>query len=244
MDKEKHLENIGERCYPGQSQKRTVDDHLARYNFVSRFIKDKIVLDIACGDGYGSEIMKKTGAKVVFGVDNDKSIIEQAKQKYKDINFVSSEATNTPFEDNYFDIVISFETWHHLDSYQDFIPEMHRILRLGGTLIISVPNEKVIYLNPFHRKFLTKFYRVDFNKKKIKKYLRDYFYIEQWYGQRYVKRIYLNFFVKCLLYFGQLISPVIRKKVDQVFKLADGSAVKPLLHDNSRYLIVLCKKKN
>jgi ubiquinone/menaquinone biosynthesis C-methylase UbiE len=124
------------------------------------------------------------------------------------------------------------------------MPEMARILKPGGRLAFSVPNEKVIYLNPFHRKFLTRFYRVDFNKRKILKFLKNHFEVERWYGQRFVKKLYLNFFLKLLLYFGQLLSEKVKQKTDLTFKLADGPAVKPLDGDNARYFVVLCRRKN
>jgi SAM-dependent methyltransferase len=234
---------IGERCYLSQTKNRTIEDHLARYNFFVDFVRGKKVLDIACGEGYGCEIIKNGGAKEVWGADNDSETIERARQKYSGIDFIASEATKTPFADDFFDAVISFETWHHLDEYGKFIPEISRILKPGGLLILSVPNEKVIYLNPFHKKFLTEFYRVDFNKERIRRYLKNHFDVEEWYGQRFVKKIYLNFFVKIFLNLGSFI-PLLRKKTDWAFKLADGPAVKPLSGDNARYLIALCRKKN
>lgn len=236
--------NFSERCYPDISSKRVLADHLARYEFVKDFVKDKIVLDIACGEGYGSDMLKKAGAKEIYGVDNDRSIIERAKQKYQGINFVISEATRIPFEDDCFDVVISFETWHHLDNYQNFISEMHRILKPNGLLIISVPNEKIIYLNPFHKKFLTEFYRINFDKGKIKKYLKNYFVIKNWYGQRFVKRIYANFLARFLFFVCGLTSNRIKKRADIIYKLADGPTVRPLFYNNARCLIVVCQKKD
>lgn len=36
-------------------------EHTARYEFVSKFVKDKTVLDFACGVGYGSKILHDEG---------------------------------------------------------------------------------------------------------------------------------------------------------------------------------------
>jgi ubiquinone/menaquinone biosynthesis C-methylase UbiE len=201
-------------------------------------------LDIACGEGYGSDILKKAGASEVYGADLDNKIIADARVKYPDINFIVSEATRTPFEKDFFDIIISFETWHHLDKFEDFVPEMARILKPSGLLILSVPNEKIIYLNPFHKNFLTEFYRFDFSKDKIKKYLKNYFVIKNWYGQRFVKRIYANPLARFLFFVGGLVSGEINRRASIIYKLADGSTVKPLLHNNARYLIAVCQKKD
>ena len=53
-----------------------------RYAIVSDYIKDKIVLDIASGEGYGCNFMSKK-AKFVYGVDIDDITVQEAKLKYK-----------------------------------------------------------------------------------------------------------------------------------------------------------------
>ncbi|PIZ69433.1 MAG: hypothetical protein COY11_04490 [Candidatus Portnoybacteria bacterium CG_4_10_14_0_2_um_filter_44_20] len=121
---------------------------------------------------------------------------------------------------------------------------MYRILKPNGLLIISVPNEKIIYLNPLHKNFLTEFYRFDFNKDKIKKYLKNYFVIKNWYGQRFVKRIYANPLARFLFFVGGLVSGEINRRADIIYKLADGPTIKPLLYNNTRYLIAICRKKD
>lgn len=221
-----------------------VADHLARYDFAKNFVKEKTVLDIACGEGYGSALLKQGGAKEVYGADLDQETIRRAAAKYPGVKFVVADATKTPFENNFFDAVFSFETWHHLDKYEDFIPEMRRVLKPGGLLLLSVPNEKVIYLNPLHRKFMTKFYRFNFSKDKITKFLNGYFSIERWYGQRFVRKFFLNPLVKFFLYLGCLLSGSLKGKVIQIFNLADGAKVRELHSDNARYLVALCRKRN
>lgn len=233
--------DLNERCYPTITQGRVLQDHLARYYFINKYISNKIVLDIACGEGYGCKIIKEGGAAKVYGADNNQEIVDQAKLKYPGINFVVSEATDTPFMDNFFDIVVSFETWHHLDLYAKFIPEISRILKPGGLLILSVPNEKIIYLNPLNNKLLTKYYRVNFDKKRIKKYFSSYFEIKEWYGQRFVKIFYTFFITKLFLFILTKISRKMNDKINIAFKRADGPAVKILKNNNARYLIVVSK---
>ena len=58
--------------------------HLGRYNFAMQFIKDKNIIDIACGEGYGSNQLAGV-AKTVTGIDIDNETIENAKLKYKKI---------------------------------------------------------------------------------------------------------------------------------------------------------------
>jgi predicted RNA methylase len=47
----------------------TAQEHIARYLFAARFVANKVVLDAACGSGYGSAYLRHSGAKQVVGVD-------------------------------------------------------------------------------------------------------------------------------------------------------------------------------
>src|SRR3989344_4495297 len=80
----------GEQFIPGKTSKRMEEDFLARYYFAFRFAKDKKILDIACGAGYGPYLLKNLGlAKSVDGVDIDPGIIDYAKTNFQaeGINF-------------------------------------------------------------------------------------------------------------------------------------------------------------
>jgi len=59
----------GEMCIPGKSPKRIQDDHFERYYFAAPYVKDKTVLDIACGTGCGSKILIDAGAIEVHGMN-------------------------------------------------------------------------------------------------------------------------------------------------------------------------------
>ena len=67
----------GERMIPEFNEGEEIYlEHITRYIFASQFIKDKIVLDIACGSGYGSDYLLKNGARKVIGVDISKETVE------------------------------------------------------------------------------------------------------------------------------------------------------------------------
>ena len=75
-------------------------DHLHRYSIVSNYIEGKIVLDIASGEGYGSNIISEK-AKFVYGVDIDETSIKDAKLKYKkdNLKFLVGSTSSIPIED-------------------------------------------------------------------------------------------------------------------------------------------------
>ncbi len=141
---------------------RDAIDHLHRYALVNDYIIGKKVLDIASGEGYGSNLISKT-AQHVIGVDIDKESIEKASIKYKKNNLVFKigSAEDIPVETNSIDVVVSFETLEHHDKHLEMFKEIKRILKPNGILIMSTPDklyysDKRTFVNKFHIKELYK----------------------------------------------------------------------------------------
>lgn len=135
-------------------------DHLHRYSIALDFVKNKIVVDIACGEGYGSSILSEI-ANQVIGIDIDENTIFEAKSKYKNQNltFLVGRADNIPVDEKSVDIVVSFETLEHHDKHYEMYSEIKRILKNDGILIISTPDKRYYSdiknrVNPFHIKEL------------------------------------------------------------------------------------------
>ena len=119
-------------------------DHMVRYAFAAPFAKERRVLDITCGSGYGTQFMAIQGGKEVIGVDIDSSAIAYARKHYEhpNVSYIESDAHNVPqLESGSFDTIISFETIEHLHSPLDFLLELRRLLKPNGCLIISCPND-------------------------------------------------------------------------------------------------------
>lgn len=121
-----------------------VEDHLQRYRFAVKYIKDKKILDIACGEGFGSKIMAKSAKKVV-GVDLDKEVIKQnIKVLGKEAKFIASDAIKfLKNNKEKFDVIVSFETIEHFKEYQEFVELIYKNLKKNGTLVLSTPNKEV-----------------------------------------------------------------------------------------------------
>lgn len=148
-------------------------EHLHRYAIVSDYIKDKIVLDIASGEGYGSNLMSKK-ALFVYGVDIDNKAVQDAKLKYKkeNLEFLTGSASEIPIEDNSVDVVVSFETIEHHDKHNEMMTEIKRVLKPKGLTIISTP-DKLYYSD--ERKY------------------NNHFHIKELYKQEFVELIAKNF---------------------------------------------------
>lgn len=121
----------------------TAVEHLHRYAVSSLFVNDKIVLDIASGEGYGTSLLSKT-ARQIIGVDIDGITVEMAAEKYKGTNlkFLVGSADKIPVEDNTIDVLVSFETIEHHDKHNEMMLEIKRVLKPNGIMIMSSPDKK------------------------------------------------------------------------------------------------------
>lgn len=145
-----------------QIQDETATEHLHRYGLALNYCKDKKVVDIACGEGYGSSFLSNIASEVT-GVDIDAGVVKFASEKYRkqNLKFKQGSAAQIPVEDNWADVVVSFETIEHHDQHEKMIREIRRILKPDGILIISTPDRRYYsdernFKNQFHVKELTR----------------------------------------------------------------------------------------
>lgn len=165
MNDKQVLEFTGERFTP-ECVGEIWLEHWHRYLFAERFSSDKEVLDLACGEGYGSHVLASR-AKRVVGMDVSDKAVQHARSRYGQdsaLEFLVGDGQSLPFDDASFDLVVSFETIEHVTEQESFIKEFRRVLRPDGMLIISSPNRKTYsddrnYQNEFHVK---EFYRSEF----------------------------------------------------------------------------------
>lgn len=180
------MEATGERFLPDKMNGRIKSEHLNRYYFVtSHFqLKDKIVLDIASGEGYGTNILAQH-AKYVYGVDIAEEAVVHARSKYKadNLKYMQGSATNIPIETGTIDMVVSFETIEHHDKHEEMMCEIKRILKPNGILVISSPNKKTYTdmsgkVNHFHVKELY--------TNELRNLISNYFSIIKLFWQQYM----------------------------------------------------------
>ena len=211
----------GERYIP--SEKGIIRyEHLHRYFVCLDLVVGKSVVDIACGEGYGSYLLAGSAESVV-GIDIEPECISHAKNKHNkdNLTFLLGSCDKIPVDSQSVDIVISFETIEHHDRHEEMISEIKRILKPSGVLIISSPNRLTYsdipnYQNPFHVKEL--YYD------ELSQLLNKYFKCIEFYGQKVV--------------ITSLVLPLDKQKGEhlQINCLGENS----FTENNSIYFISIC----
>lgn len=180
------LEFTGERVVPGVTPDRIFRDHVERYRFAARFVRGARVLDVACGTGYGSEILGRGGAASVIGVDFSTEAITYAAAHFEtaSVRFAVGDATRLGFGPGTFDVVVSFETLEHLEATDDFLDEAVRVLTRGGAFICSTPNRPITTNADDPRAVSTPFHAREFAASEFVDLLRRRGFAVRLYGQR------------------------------------------------------------
>lgn len=155
------LESTGERLMPSDEGDAAIE-HLHRYAIAVDLAEGKTVLDVACGEGYGSFLLSQKAARVV-GVDLSPAAIEHAQMAHpaENLEFLLGSCTDLPLEADSVDMVVSFETIEHIEEQERMLEEIRRVLRPDGVLLISTPDREVYTSeqhrdNPFHVRELSR----------------------------------------------------------------------------------------
>ena len=216
----------GERFITAESESEITLEHIHRYLMAAELCAGAVVLDAACGAGYGTAILGERAAQA-FGVDVDQDAVDYAEQRYgsEGVSFKAASVTGLPFPDNMFDVIVSFETLEHLVEQDQMLAEFRRVLKPRGTLIISTPDKPIYNAslaepNAFHVSELT--------REEFVSFVRARFKTAEFYGQRVV--------------FGSLTLAEPRvggESLRAVRRLPDGFLDRDA-YDASMYLIAVC----
>lgn len=129
--------------------------HLAAYDFCTPYVKNKKVLEIGFGEGYG--IGHLSGYCSTYdAVDVTDEWIDRARAKYgrENVTFRLFDGKVLPYADDSMDVVISMQVIEHVKDYLDYLKEIKRVLNKSGIAILSTPNKKTMIsgINPYHYK--------------------------------------------------------------------------------------------
>jgi ubiquinone/menaquinone biosynthesis C-methylase UbiE len=171
------------RTYCGYEDTEHENLDIGRYKKAISFLKPgDVCLDAASGSGYGTFLIAEK-AKEVTGLEIDDHALDYAKKHYQRANITYKQADltkNLDLPSDYYDAAISIETLEHITDHDTILREFHRVLKVGGMLVVStvehhVYNELGGIKNKFHIGEMT--------KKELLAAISKYFQPEEIYGQ-------------------------------------------------------------
>jgi len=150
------LADTHERALPDHSGQSNEDylvylKHMALYAFVASRVAGKRVLDLGCGEGYGTESLSQV-AQFVVAADYSLDAVTHARKKYARANtaFVVCDAQHLPFADSCFQAITTFEVIEHIPDVRGYLEQIKRVCVKPGTIFVSTPN-KLLRLLPFQK---------------------------------------------------------------------------------------------
>lgn len=144
----------GERATPQAILAVTIQQGAAAYRFVAQHTSGKTVLDVACGDGYGSALLADT-SRSVLAIDRDPRTIAGAQRRYPraNLSFRCADVADLPriLTGARFDAVCAFQFIEHVEDQPAFLRLLRSFARPGGIIAVSTPNKRVFpTFNPYH----------------------------------------------------------------------------------------------
>ncbi|HLD83027.1 MAG TPA: methyltransferase domain-containing protein [Candidatus Omnitrophota bacterium] len=156
------IANTGERILLEKETPIFIARHFCAYKFAKGYAQGMDVLDIACGEGYGSYFLADF-ALMVTGIDYDPEVIGYAKEKYKrdNLEFLTLDINALGSLKKKFNLICSFQFIEHLKDAKAFLTSIKGNLSESGIFICSTPNKydaspnSDAPLNKFHLKEYT-----------------------------------------------------------------------------------------
>jgi SAM-dependent methyltransferase len=162
-------------------------EHRSRYRFAIQgacarafSLVGLTVLDVACGAGFGLQMLREAGACPI-GVDYAAGALGEVHRTQPAARVLRGDATRLPLKTASIDMVVSFETIEHVPDASALVSEIRRVLKPGGRLVLSTPNRA---FGPPERHTGNPFHVREFTADELRDVLRQSFEDVHLYGQR------------------------------------------------------------
>lgn len=130
----------GERTVPGVAEENYwFRRHQVAYLHAAELVTGRTVVDVGCGEGYGTDMLGEMAARIV-GVDYDAAAIAHAARSYPRPHFVRGNLAAVPVRTAAVDVVVTLQVVEHVWNHREFVGECLRLLRPGGLLYVTTPN--------------------------------------------------------------------------------------------------------
>jgi SAM-dependent methyltransferase len=133
------LQLTGERTLPDVPEENYwFRRHLAVYEWIAARLAGRRVVDLACGEGYGSAVLARSAASVV-GVDANAEAFEHARLKYAAPN-LRFERTMIELWDGDVDCMVFLQTIEHVQDPDAVLERIRELIGPAGVAYVSTPN--------------------------------------------------------------------------------------------------------
>jgi len=174
------LEWTGERFLPWLDEPAMAYEHLHRYAYAAQFVRNKCVLDMASGEGYGADLLAGTAAWTV-GIDYDEAAVRHAVSRYARANlqYLCGSITSVPIR-GVFDVIVCFEAIEHIEHQELLLEEVKRLLTPEGLFIASTPNKTLYRQSDKENRYHVR----ELSRREFKELIGRHFHNVMWFGQR------------------------------------------------------------
>ncbi|MEO6703899.1 MAG: methyltransferase domain-containing protein [Jatrophihabitantaceae bacterium] len=149
----------GERTLPGIAEENYwFRRHEAAYLALAPLVEVGRLVEVGAGEGYGTALLAER-AEFSCAIDYDPAAIGHLAGRYAGLNPVRANLAALPVGTDQVDIVVSLQVIEHVWDHRQFLDECARVLRPGGSLLLSTPNRLTFSpdaragdrpANPFH----------------------------------------------------------------------------------------------
>jgi uncharacterized protein (TIRG00374 family) len=107
---------------------------------------DQVVIDIGCGSGVQLKEIERTGYALAIGIDINMNAIRFARERsLPNTEFIIADAQYLPIKSSSTDKIICAEIIEHIKSPHYLVNEMARVLKQGGAVVITTPNDRSVW---------------------------------------------------------------------------------------------------
>lgn len=151
-----------------------------RYLFARPYVTGRVVLDAACGMGYGT-VMLAGSAQRTVGIDRREHAISYCRMNHDKANVQFAQACDPQlaFDDAVFDLVVLFESPGPVSDVDGLMQELHRVLKPGGVLLMAAANRRRV--RPARRGPI-----LQVTVEELQELLAKYFHVSAIWGQGYL----------------------------------------------------------
>jgi ubiquinone/menaquinone biosynthesis C-methylase UbiE len=131
---------------------------------LARRVNNLSMLDVGCGTGGYSIPLAKQFAIRLTGIDVSEEMLERARAKYPNGNWILGDIESIDFEENSFDVVLMSYVLHHMRDYKRTLKTVYKILKRASGLLFIATDDHDQFLSSFYHKYIPRIMEIDLNR--------------------------------------------------------------------------------